>query len=214
VELAFATAAVFAAAKAPANVILIEAGEGILPGYSPRFVARAGQALAARGVAVRTGTPVERVKEGAVVLLNGERLAADEVVWVTGAVALPFLPASGLPVDRRGFLLVDRALRSVADPRVFAAGDCATLADRRELAKAGVYAVREAPILWRSLAAALGGGEPPRYEPQSSFLALLNTGDGRALLRWRRLVAHGRWAWWLKDWIDRGFMRRYQRLTP
>jgi NADH dehydrogenase FAD-containing subunit len=178
-------------------------------------VARAREVLAARGVAVRTGTPVERVEAGAAVLGGrggGERLAADEVVWVTGAVALPFLRESGLPVDDRGFLLVDRALRSVGDPRVLAAGDCATLVDRPELAKAGVYAVREAPVLWRSLAAALGGGEPPRYEPQSSFLALVNTGDGRALLRWGRLVAHGRWAWWLKDWIDRRFMRRYQRL--
>lgn len=222
VELAFAAAAVFKEAGTPARITLIEAGEEILPGYSPRFVARAREDLAARGVEVRTGTLVERVEAGTAVLGGrggpgsrdgGERLAADEVLWVTGAVALPFLRESGLPVDDRGFLFVDRALRSVGDPRVHAAGDCATLVAHPELAKAGVYAVREAPVLWRSLAAGVGGGDLPRYEPQSSFLALINTGDGRALLRWGRLVAHGRWAWWLKDWIDRRFMRRYQRLT-
>jgi NADH dehydrogenase FAD-containing subunit len=76
--------------------------------------------------------------------------------------------------------------------------------------KAGVYAVREAPVLWKSLAAALEGGKPPHYEPQRGFLSLLNTGDGKALLRYKGLVAHSRWAWRLKDRIDRRFMARYR----
>jgi selenide,water dikinase len=128
-------------------------------------------------------------------------------------VGWPFLADSGLAVDPRGFLLVDSGLRSLSDRRVFAAGDCATLADFPETPKAGVYAVRHAPVLWRSLQAAVLGGAPPRYRPQSSFLSILNSADGRALLRWKGVVSHSRWAWWLKDWIDRRFMRRYQRLT-
>ena len=99
------------------------------------------------------------------------------------------------------------------DPRVFAAGDCATLANHPDTPKAGVYAVREAPILWRSLLAAVAGAPPPRYTPQTGFLSLLNTADGRALLRWRGVLAHSRWAWRLKDRIDRRFVERYQRLS-
>jgi hypothetical protein len=39
-----------------------------------------------------------------------------------------------------------------------------------------------------------------------------NTADGKALLRWRGVAVHARWAWWLKDRIDRRFVRTYQRI--
>jgi selenide,water dikinase len=145
-------------------------------------------------------------------LETGERLPSRLTVWLTGAVAWPLFQDSGLPVDGRGFLWLDDSLRSVADPCVLAAGDCGTLASRPETPKAGVVAVREAPVLWESLKAAVLGGEPPRYVPQRGFLSILNTADGRALLDYRGIVSHSRWAWRFKDAIDRRFMARYQDL--
>jgi selenide,water dikinase len=93
---------------------------------------------------------------------------------------------------------------------VWAGGDCATLADHPETPKAGVYAVRQGPVLARNLRAALGAGRAVPYVPQRTFLSLLNTADGRALLRWHGVVGHSRPAWWLKDHIDRRFVRRYR----
>jgi selenide,water dikinase len=106
---------------------------------------------------------------------------------------------------------LDDALRSLADPRIFAVGDCGTLAHYPDTPKAGVYAVREAPVLWASLKATLDGLQLPSYRPQHGFLSLLNTADGRALLEYKGQVAHGRWAFWWKDWLDRRFLARYQR---
>jgi NADH dehydrogenase FAD-containing subunit len=94
---------------------------------------------------------------------------------------------------------------------VWGAGDCVTMRDHPILPKAGVYAVRQAPILERSLRAALGKGRPKRYTPQRSYLALINTGDDRAIFRWRTITLHSRWAWRLKDRIDRRFVERYRR---
>jgi selenide,water dikinase len=77
--------------------------------------------------------------------------------------------------------------------------------------KAGVYAVREAPVLARNLRRALAGRRGrARYRPQRSYLALLNTADERALLRWHAVSVHARWARRLKDAIDRRFVRRYR----
>jgi pyridine nucleotide-disulfide oxidoreductase family protein len=190
------------------RVTILEGSGEILSGYSKRFRRRAEAVLAERGIALRTGARVEKVEAGAV-LVQGERLRSDLTVWLTGAAAWPLFESSGLPVDEKGFLLVDDSLRSIADPRVFGAGDCVTLDHHPGTPKAGVYAVREAPVLWRSLAAAIEGGKPPRYKPQRSFLSLLNTGDGKALLRYKGVISHSRWAWRLKDRIDRGFMKRY-----
>jgi hypothetical protein len=40
-------------------------------------------------------------------------------------------------------------------------------------------------------------------------LNLLSCGDGRAIATYGNLATQGRWVWWLKDYIDRKFARRY-----
>ncbi len=213
VEIALAIAAVLEPAGRTHRITILDAGEEILAGYRGRFRERAREILAKRGIAVRTGQRVAAVDDREVVTESGARVPSRLTVWLTGAVAWPLFQGSGLPLDGRGFLLIDDALRSIADPRIFAAGDCGTLASHPETPKAGVYAVREAPVLWGSLKAAVQGGEPPRYQPQQGFLSILNTGDGRALLDYKRIVSHSRWAWRLKDRLDRRFMARYQGLV-
>ncbi len=213
VEIALAIAAVLERAGRAHRITILDAGEEILAGYRDRFRERARKILARRGIAVRTGQRVAAVHAGEVETESGVRVPSSLTVWLTGAVAWPLFQDSGLPLDDRGFLLIDDALRSVADPRIFAAGDCGTLASRPETPKAGVYAVREAPVLWESLKAAVQGGEPPRYRPQRGFLSILNTADGRALLDYKGIVSHSRWAWRLKDRVDRRFMARYQGLV-
>jgi pyridine nucleotide-disulfide oxidoreductase family protein len=216
VEVALAMAAVLEQAGITGTshrITIAEAGEDILSGYSNRVRQRARGILHQRGIVARSRLRVTAVHPDAVETHDGTWIPSQLTVWLTGAVAWPLFRESGLPLDDRGFLLIDDALRSVDDPRVFAAGDCGTLASHPDTPKAGVYAVREGPVLWQSLKAALRGGEPPRYVPQSGFLSILNTGDGRALLHYKGLVSHSRWAWRLKDRIDRRFMRRYQKLT-
>lgn len=209
VEIACAAHAVLARAGRRPEVTVYEAGERILEGYSERFLARARGVLAEKGIAIRTGTAVVSVSPEAVTLAGGDRHPAGLTVWLTGAAAPRLFAESGLPTDGAGFLLVDTSLRALGVEAVFGAGDCVTLAPYPDTPKAGVYAVREAPVLWQSLVAAVEGGEPPAYEPQESFLSLLNTAEGKALLRWKRLVSHSRWAFRLKDAIDRRFMRRH-----
>jgi pyridine nucleotide-disulfide oxidoreductase family protein len=213
VEIALAIAAVLERTGSAHRITILDAGEEILAGYRGRFRERAREILAKRGITVRTGQRVAVVHAGEVETESGVRVPSRLTVWLTGAVAWPLFRDSGLPLDGRGFLLIDDALRSVADPRIFAAGDCGTLASHPETPKAGVYAVREAPVLWESLKAAVQGREPPRYRPQQGFLSILNTGDGRALLDYKGIVSHSRWAWRLKDRVDRRFMARYQELT-
>jgi selenide,water dikinase len=163
-------------------------------------------------VQVCTGQTVARVDPGAVHLADGARVPSALTVWVTGAAAPSWIGASGLPVDGDGFLCVDATLRAVDGRAVWGAGDCVALAGAPWVPKAGVYAVRQAPVLAHNLRAAVDGGRARRYRPQRHFLAALDTADGRAFVRRRGLVAHGRWALALKDWIDERFVRRYQGL--
>ena len=205
-----------------ARVTMVEAGPSILPEFSERVRRRGLRELARWGIQVRTDTRVTRV-DGTEVQVEGREGAAilpsDLTVWVAGAAPPPLLASSDLPLAGSGFFSVNGALRAVNGAPVWGAGDCIELAGFPWMPRAGVYAVRQAPVLADNLEGAVAavrdgsGSSPPRtYTPQASFLSLLNTGGGRALLRWKGMVALGRWPWWLKDWIDRRFMLRYHEL--
>jgi len=211
VEVSCAAAGVLDLERRSREIVLLDGSERILPGYSERFRSKAEEILRKKRVVLRLAERVREVEESAVLTDRG-RIPSHLTVWLTGAEASGIFAGSGLETDAAGFLLVDDSLRSVTDSRVFGAGDCVTLANHPKTPKAGVYAVREGPVLWESLTAAIGGSAPPRYEPQSGFLSILNTGDGRALLSYKGLVSWSRPSWLLKDWIDRRFMRRYQSL--
>jgi len=210
VEVALALRERLQASVVGGTVSLVEGGTEVLGEFEPPMRELAARVLRDRGVSLALGGHVTAVSGWVVTLHNGATLPADLVVWVGGAAAPSIVAKSGLARDAAGYLLVDRALRAVDGAPVWGAGGCITVRDFPDVAKAGVYAVREAPVLERSLRAALGRGRRGRYRPQGSFLALLNTGGGWALMRWKGIHRHSRWAWRLKDMIDHRFVRRYQ----
>ena len=210
---------------ARAIVTIIEAGHELMADRSPAAAAHAQRALGRGEVSVRLGTVVTEVGAGYARLASGAVIQADVLIWASGATAPDWFRASGLPVDSAGFLLVDDTLRSVGAPEIFAAGDAAAFRSHPRTPKAGVYAVRAGPVLAHNIGVALGGAGVPRsdqgdpesrpyrvYRPQRRFLALVNTGDGRAMLSYGPFAITSRWAMALKDRIDRGFMKRFQGL--
>ncbi len=95
---------------------------------------------------------------------------------------------------------------------LFAVGDCASLDGHPDLPKAGVYAVREGPVLVDNLRARLVGAALSDYDA-AARLPLAPQPRRRAGHRLEvGLAAEGRALFRLKDWIDRRFMRRFQVL--
>jgi selenide,water dikinase len=213
VEVAFALAArLRGERRGHGEVLLLESGPRVLPGYAASAAARVLAAAAARGIVIRTGARVTRVETGAVHLEGGERLPADGVVWVAGAAALPLFDGAGLETDGGGFVRIRPTLQCLGHDEVFAVGDCAAWTAGPGLAKAGVYAVRQGPVLTHNLMARIGGGHLRSYRPQRDFLSLLNLGDGGAIGTKWSVSVEGRAVFALKDWIDRRFVRRFQVL--
>lgn len=191
-----------------AEYTMVSDVEPVLASGAPRTSRLVERALSRRGVGVVSGRRVRRVG-GGLTLDDGSTLDADIALWVTNASPPPLLAALGLPTDGRGFLLTDQSLRSTSGAPIFAVGDAGSLADH-PCPKAGVYAVRQGPVLWRNIHLSLSGKPLEPYWPQRSFLRLLHTGKGRAVGEWRGLTFEGRWVWWLKQAIDRGFIAKYQ----
>ena len=211
VELAFAFRARFdRLGLREASVLLIEAGPRVLRGYPDSAARRVGANARAKGIEIRCGAGVAAAHRDALTLGDGTRLPCDAFAWVAGAAGLPLFDGAGLERDERGFVKVRETLQTVGHDEIFATGDCASLVTAPDLAKAGVYAVRQGPVLARNLRGLLAGRPLEPYRPQRDFLSLLNLGDGRAMASKWGLAAEGAWAWRLKDWIDRKFVQRYR----
>src|SRR5262249_6255363 len=142
--------------------------------------------------------------------IAGEWIAADLVVWATGAAPLPFPAGPGLPLDAGGFVCVAPTVEGVGCPNLFPVGDWAARSFSPWVRKAGVFAVREGPPRDANLRARLTGRSLRAYRPQRDFLALLNLGGGEALAAKWGLARRGRAAYRLKDWIDRRFVDRFR----
>ncbi len=200
-------------ARTARPTVLIERGAEVPRHASGAAQRRVRELLARRGVTLRTGVTVVSLSAGAAQLESGEELPFTTCVWATGARASELFAGSGATVDAQGYLAVEDTLRSPSHPELFAAGDCAGFISGQSVPKAGVYAVRQGPVLSANLRSVLTGeGAPRPYHAQSGFLSLMNAGDGTAVAAWKGLTFHGRAAWRLKDAIDRRFMARFQRL--
>jgi selenide,water dikinase len=174
VELALAMA--HRLAQRPVDLELWCGAPEILQGYNRRARRATMAALARHGVTVALAARVKRVEAGCLLLADGREAPYDELFWCTGAAAAPWVAASGLPVDERGFLAVTDSLQSVANGRVFGAGDIATQLNHPR-PKAGVYAVRQGPVLAHNLRAALLDRPLRQHRPQHRFLSLVSLGD-------------------------------------
>ena len=208
-EVAFALERAFHASRTDGTVMLVDGSRELLAGETTTLRTRVSRLVRTRGIGLALGSAVRAVRADGVLLANGASIDADLVVWVTGTAPQPLLLATDLPRDSQGYLMVDDTLRTTSGAPGWAAGDCATLQSWPDAPRSGATAVRQGPILLRNLRAALGAGSSRRYRPRRRTLALLNTADDRALARYGAWHRHGRILWWLKQRIDRRWIRRF-----
>ncbi|MFD4764401.1 NAD(P)/FAD-dependent oxidoreductase [Streptomyces sp. NPDC058439] len=77
------------------------------------------------GVTVLEHTSVEAVETTRVLCADGNVLASAATVWTAGFAVSPVAAAGGLEVTEEGRIVVDRTMRSVSHPNVYAVGDSA-----------------------------------------------------------------------------------------
>ena len=167
------------------------------------------RAFAEHGVTLIENAPVAGIHEDHVKLEGGREVLSDFTTGAAGARPHDWLAASGLDLHE-GFLTVSETLQT-SDPAIFATGDCAHLGYAPR-PKAGVYAVRQAPILLHNLRAAITGDPMRRYTPQKDYLKLISMGGKEALGERFGMLFAGKMVWRWKDRIDQNFMEQFRAL--
>ena len=206
VEMALAAQHAFRRAGVDGHVDLVASESGLLPGHAKGVQTRV-QRFAEHA---ELGLHFERGvgSEDGVLLADGHLVQADQVIAATGARPALWLGPSKLGLDEDGHILVDKYHRSVSHPNVFAAGDVCARSDVA-MERSGVHAVHAGPVLAHNLLAILNGAFLHPYMPTPRSLYLLACGPRHAVASWGRWSAEGQWVWRWKDWIDRGFIRRF-----
>ncbi|SEN18268.1 selenophosphate synthase [Roseovarius tolerans] len=210
IELALAMAHRLQGAGARPEITLIERAAEIAPD-APVARARLLAALRGYGVQVLTGAEVRAISRSGVEMADGTPIPAGFVAGAAGARAHPWLAGSDLPVTDAGFLRVGPDLRVEGHETLFAAGDCAHLSHAPR-PKAGVYAVRAAPVLRDNLRAALSGQALRAFLPQRHYLKLISLGRTSALAEKAGIAFAAPLLWRWKDRIDRKFMAKFDPL--
>jgi len=187
---------------------LIDSGP-VLGQASPEVAKRLRRAFSEHRVTLVENTGVARIEPGLVHLTDGRMVLSDFTTGAAGARPHDWIANCGLKLHQ-GFVAVNETLQS-SDEDIFAVGDCAHLAFSPR-PKAGVYAVRQAPILHHNLRARLTQDPLRRYKPQKDYLKLISMGRKEALGDRFGLQFSGSLVWGWKDRIDQNFMEQFRQL--
>jgi NADH dehydrogenase len=185
-----------------ARVVLVEAGDRILPTFDARSSAYALQALRRLGVEVLTGVRVTACSEQGVEVQEpgGSRLiTAATVIWAAGVEASPVGNWLGVPTDRSGRIAVAADLSVPGHDNIFVIGDAALARDRNGNPVPGIApaAKQEGRYIGKLLTARLDGNRPVAAFTYRHGGNLATIGRTSAVIEFPRLHLRGRLAWWV-----------------
>jgi NADH:ubiquinone reductase (H+-translocating) len=160
------------------RIVLIEAGDRVLPGLPERISEATQDLLDRMGVEVHTDARVTEVTADGLKLANGAFIASELVVWAAGVKAPEVLrELDGLEINRINQLVVEPTLQTTCDPNIFAIGDCAACPQpgkQNPVPPRAQAAHQEASHLARQIERRLRGLplQPYRYRDFGSLVSL------------------------------------------
>ncbi|CDW79590.1 pyridine nucleotide-disulfide oxidoreductase family protein [Stylonychia lemnae] len=197
--------------KQEIHVSIISADPTVLYGSDESLRTEINRKFKEKNIDLYINGKVQEINENCVILADGRVIPCNVAVWATGAEPQKMIGRSNLDI-LNGYIRVNDNMQSTSHPNIFGGGDCVTMqtfAEKRFPPKAGVYAVRAGPYIAQNLANSINGVPLTTYVPQSGFLALLMTGDGKAIGSKFGIAFAGKWVWNMKDYIDRSFMKLF-----
>jgi NADH dehydrogenase len=159
-----------------ARVVLVHGGKFLLPELGEALGLYAQEKLRARRVEIKLETTVTGYADGAVHCSDGEIIPAGLLIWAAGVSPSPILKK--LPLElAKDRVVVDSTLEVPGHPGVWAAGDCAALADpesKLPYPPTAQHALREGKAIGRNIELRLNGQEPTpfRYKAPGQLAAI------------------------------------------
>jgi NADH:ubiquinone reductase (H+-translocating) len=182
------------------RIVLVEALPHLLSTFPVSLSEKAARKLRRLGVEVRTGERVEQVDGGGVVV-EGERIDAETVIWAAGVKASPAGSWIGAETDRAGRVLVNDDLSVPGHPELFVLGDTASASgdDGKPLPGVAPVAMQQGRYVGKLIRARVEGREnrqPFKYFNKGN-LATIGRAFAIADFGFARVSGFVAWVLWL-----------------
>jgi NADH dehydrogenase len=190
---------------ATAHVLILEGSPNILAAYPPDLQRKAVEQLTELGVAVRTGARVTDIQPG-YVMIGDEKLESAVTLWAAGVQASPLGKLLGVPLDRRGCVVVDQFLNPAGHPEIFVCGDLAHVEENGRLIpgvaqpamQMGTYAAKRiGRLIGQSMGSDGTGLNQPFHYFDKGDMATIGRKAAVANIKW---PFHGHWSG-LPAWV-------------
>ena len=161
----------------------------LLPDFHPKAARLMADHFHSRGIELISGHRVVKGEDHRLMLDNGQWLDTNAAILATGVRAPEWVSQTGLACTQEGFLSVNTHLQT-SDPAIFALGDVAQTPV--PVPHNRITAVEEGRLLADNLHRHLAMRPLKSFHEHVSGRAIIDLGQGRALMVGRRLVTEGR----------------------
>jgi len=189
-----------------ARVSIVTSGT-LLEGFPKKASRKARKWLIKHGIEVHEQTRVSGINNKNVSLAGGRDIPMDICIMATGIVPPEIFSRSGMQTGPDGGLAVNEYLQAQNYPNIFGTGDGIYFSPH-PLPKAGVYAVRQGPLMYSNIIAFCRGESLEAFVPQKKYLLILNLAGYGIAVR-GKLVLGGRTWFRIKDSIDRKYIKKF-----
>jgi NADH dehydrogenase len=181
------------------RVILIEAGQRVLAGFSEKLSKRAARDLEQLGVQIWTSSRVSKVNVDNV-QLGDETIYAKTILWAAGVLPSSLGRTLGTALDPQGRVMVEKDLSLLGYPEVHVLGDQAHFNDENGNPLPGLapVAIQQGKHAAKNILRKLHNKEPlPFHYLDKGLMATI--GRKRAVVQTKNLKFGGFFAWmaWL-----------------
>jgi NADH dehydrogenase len=188
-------------AAAHIEVRLIEAGERLLPPFSPSLSARTKKDLEKLGVKVLLNTAVKEIAHRKIILKDGSSLASEITIWAAGVQGSPAMQQLNLPVVGNR-LSVEPSMQIKNYPNIWALGDIAGALgkDGKPLPMVAPVAIQQGKFIAKQIQRLI------QNKPLKEFTyldkgSMATIGRNKAVVEVRGLKIAGTMAWLIWLWL-------------
>lgn len=180
------------------RVVLIEAGQRLLPVFPEKLSEYTRKSLEKLGVEVKLGKPVTACSADGVIV-NGEDIAATTILWAAGVQASPAARWLNAEADRAGRVIVGPDMTVPGHSDIFVIGDTAasTGADGKPVPGPAPAAKQQGQYVARLIGQRMKGlndEKPFHYRHQGNLATI---GSRLAVVDMGRFKLRGAPAWWM-----------------
>jgi len=184
-----------------ARLVLVEAGDAVLPMFKKGLQTYAKKALEKRTVEVRLGQVVEKIEATRVHLKSGEVIDAHTLVWGAGLQASPLATGLGVELQHGSRIPTEPDLSVAGHPEVFVAGDIGWITDaktKKVLPQLGSVALQAGEHAGESITRRLEGKDtqPFKYLDKGTMATIGRKAAVVQMPRGRSMTGRTAWLAW------------------